>query len=202
METSYSNLIVPPKYSNTNMKQNMNEINEYNKIFKGETSKKMPNVDTPVGRVYVYDTGSMCTDVKTGLSIPRHTIINEKTSKKNGLLASAYADFETAKTDPYIDIDPTFMNTDGNKCMTVNVNETGIDGRNTVNKKKNITVAEYKRTSRDFFAEGFISPGLVDDKVTSSNYMKHMDAGQRFFVGTVAVLGLYMYHQMLFGKRA
>jgi hypothetical protein len=28
-----------------------------------------------------------------------------------------------------------------------------------------------------------------------------MDAGQRFFVGTVAVLGLYMYHQLLFGKR-
>ena len=85
--------------------------------------------------------------------------------------------------------------------MTVNVKETGINGKTTVNEKRNITVAEYKRTSPNFCAEGFISPGLVDDKVTSDNYMKHMDAGQRFFVGTVAVLGLYMYHQMLFGKR-
>jgi len=201
MQTSYSNLIVPPKYSNTNIKQNMNEINEYNKILKGEKSKKMPDVATPVGRVYVYDTGSMCTDIKTGMSVPRHTIVNEKTSKKNGLLASAYADFDTAGTDPYIDIDPTASNTNSNKCMTVNVRETGITGKKTVNEKKNITVAEYKRTSPDFFAEGFISPGLVDDKVTSGNYMKYMDAGQRFFVGTVAVLGLYMYHQMLFGKR-
>jgi hypothetical protein len=197
METSYSDLIIPPKYSTKNIKQNMNEINEYKKILNGEKSKKMPNVDAPVGKVYVYDTGSMCTDVKTGLSIPRHTIVNEKTSKKNTLLASAYADFETAKTDPNIDIDPTATNNDANKCMTVNVKETGINGKKTVNEKKNITIAEYRRTSPDFFAEGFISP----DKVTSDNYMKHMDAGQRFFVGTVAVLGLYMYHQLLFGKR-
>lgn len=182
------------------MKQNMNEINEYNKILKGKKSKKMPNVDAPVGKVYLYDTGSMCTNIKTGMSVPRHTIVNEKTSKKNGLLASAYADFETAKTDPYIDVDPTTTNKNANKCMTVNVKETGVNGKKTVNKKQNITVAEYKRTSPDFFAEGFISPGLVDDTVTSGNYMKYMDTGQRFFVGTVAVMGLYMYHQMLFGK--
>lgn len=198
METSYSNLILPPKYSKTNVKQNMKDINEYNKILKGEKSKKMPNVDTPVGKVYVYDTGSMCSDVKTGMSIPLHTIINEKTSKKKGLLASAYADFETAKTDPYIDVSDNIGN---NRCMTVDVKETGINGKKTVNKKRNITVAEYRRTSPDFFAEGFISPGLVDDTITSDNYMKHMNAGQRFFVGTVAVMGLYMYHQLLFGKR-
>ena len=179
----------------------MSEINEYNKILKGEKSKKMPDVATPVGRVYVYDTGSMCADIKTGMSVPRHTIVNEKTSKKNGLLASAYADFDAASADPYIDIDPTASNTNMNKCMTVNVKETGMSGKKTVNEKKNITVAEYRRTSPDLFAEGFISPGLVDDKVTSGNYMKYMDTGQRFFVGTVAVLGLYMYHQMLFGKR-
>jgi hypothetical protein len=183
------------------MNQNMIEINEYSKILKGETSSKMPNVATPVGKVYVYDTGSMCTDIKTGMSVPRHTIVNERTSKTNGLLASAYADFETAKTDPYIDVDSSFANADANKCMTVNIKETDINGKQTINKQRNITVSEYKRTLPDFFAEGFISPGLVDDTVTSGNYMKYMNAGQRFFVGTVAVMGLYMYHQLLFGKR-
>jgi hypothetical protein len=197
MDPSYSSLISPPKYSKTNIKQNMNDIGEYQKILKGEKSKKMQNVDAPVGKIYAYDTGSMCADVKTGMSIPRYTIINDKTSNANGLLASAYADFENAQTDPYIDVD-TSASAGSNKCMTVDIKETGVNGKKSVNKQKGISVAEYKRTSPDLFVEGFISP----DKVTSDNYMKHMDAGQRFFIGTVAVLGLYMYHQLLFGKRA
>lgn len=196
MDSSYSSLIAPPKYSDTNVNQNMTEISEYQKILKGEQSRKMPNTDLPIGQIYTYDTGSMCTDAKTGLPTPRHTVINVRKSK--GLLGSAYADFDTAKMDPYIDVD---AGVGSDKCMQVNVKEVDKNGKQTINKQRNITIAEYKRSSPDLFVEGFISPGLVDDKVTSTNYMKHMDAGQRFFVGTVAVLGLYMYHQLLFGKR-
>jgi hypothetical protein len=196
MDSSYSSLIAPPKYSSKNVKQNMSEVSEYQKILKGEKSRKMQNANLPIGQVYAYDTGSMCADVKTGLPTPRHTVVNVRKSK--GLLGSAYADFETAKTDPYIDVD---AGVGSDKCMQVNVKEVDKNGKQTINKQRNITVAEYRRSSPDLFAEGFISPGLVDDKVTSGNYMKHMDAGQRFFVGTVAVLGLYMYHQLLFGKR-
>lgn len=196
MDSTYSSLIAPPKYSDTNVNQNMIEIDEYQKIIKGEQSRKMPNADLPIGQIYTYDTGSTCVDLKTGMPVPRHTVINVRKSK--GLLGSAYADFNTAKTDPYIDVDAAVGS---DKCMQVNVKEIDKNGKPTINIQRNITIAEYKRSSPDLFAEGFISPGLVDDKVTSSNYMKHMDAGQRFFVGTVAVLGLYMYHQMLFGKR-
>jgi hypothetical protein len=55
------------------------------------------------------------------------------------------------------------------------------------------------------FKEPFLMPGLVEDsimvedRVTVGNFMKHMDGGQRFFVGTLAVMGLYMYHQLLYG---
>lgn len=195
MDSSYSSLIAPPKYSDTNVNQNMTEINEYQKILKGENSRKMQNMDLPIGQIYAYDTGSTCVDSKTGMPVPRHTVVNVRKSK--GLLGSAYADFNTAKTDPYIDVDAV----DSSKCMQVNVKEVDKTGNQSINKQRNITIAEYKRSSPDLFVEGFISPGLVDDKVTSGNYMKHMDAGQRFFVGTVAVLGLYMYHQLLFGKR-
>ena len=204
MELNYSNLILPPRYSTTNVKQNINTIDQQRKAL-----------DVPMGRIYTYDTGSMCNDIKSGLSVPRHSIINANKSNGGlggaggpgvfGVLDSAYADFETAKMNPYIETDRKFSD----KCMAVDINVVDIKGNKSVDKQKFISLAEFERTPQDRFVgnvtipkgfEGFISPGLVDDKVTTANFMKHMDVGQRFFMGTVAVMGLYMFHQLLYGK--
>jgi hypothetical protein len=191
MESNYSSLIVPPQYSETNVNQNIYAIDQQRKVL-----------DTPMGRIYTYDTGSMCNDIKSGLSVPRHTIINvNKSNGGKGILDSAYADFNTAKTNPYIETDRKFAD----KCMAVDINVVDIKGVKTVDKQKFISLAEFERTPQDQFVgkpiipkefEGFSSP----DRVTADNFMTHMEAGQRFFMGTVAVMGLYMFHQLLYGK--
>jgi hypothetical protein len=195
--------------------QNIYDIGEYRKILNGENSKKMPNVTHPVGRIYVSETGAMCNDVKTGLSVPRHTIINVKMPKgkkgKNGLLDSAYADFETAfNSNVFEDTDKKFSE----MCMMVDINETDIKGKKTVAKNKNLSLAEIERTPSNLFSgsapiipkeyiEPFIMPKSVDDRdeITVGNFMKYMDGGQQFFIGTLAITGLYMFHQLLYGKR-
>jgi hypothetical protein len=191
MNSNYSSLIIPPKYNETNVSQNIAAIEQHRKLL-----------ETPMGRVYVHDTGSMCNDIKSGLSVPRHTIINVNKSKGGkGILDSADADFESAKMNPYIETDRKFAD----KCMAVDINVVDTKGVKTVEKQKFISLAEFERTPQDRFVgkpiipkefEGFSSP----DRVTSDNFMKHMDAGQRFFMGTVAVMGLYMFHQLLYGK--
>jgi len=214
MESNYSSLITPPKFSKVNVNQNIYDIGEYRKILNGENSKKMPNITQPVGRIYVAETGIMCNDIKTGYSVPRHTIINVKKSKEkknNGLLDSAYSDFESAANNNiFEDADNKFSD----KCMSVDVNEINIQGKKTVAKNKNISLAEIQRSPSDFFSgkmpvvpkeysEPFLSLASSDyvTDVTASNFMEHMDAGQQFFIGTLAVLGLYMYHQLLYGTR-
>lgn len=211
MESNYSSLITPPNFSQINVGQNIYDIGEYQKILNGENSRRMPDITHPVGRVYVAETGVMCNDIKTGQSVPRHTIINVKMSKgktdKNGILDSAYSDFDAAgSSNIFEDANRKFSD----KCMSVDVNEIDKTGKQTVVKTKYLSLAEIERSPSSLFSgvvptipkefkEPFLMPGLVEDRVTVANFMKHMDGGQRFFVGTLAVMGLYMYHQLLYG---
>lgn len=216
MESNYSSLITPPKFSKVNINQNIYDVGEYRKILSGENSRKMQAITPPVGRVYVAETGIMCNDIKTGQSVARQTIINVKKSKgkkgSNGLLDSAYADLESvANTDIFEDANKKFAD----KCMSVDINETDIKGKKSVAKNKYLSLAEIERTPSSFFSgntpivpkeyvEPFLSPGVLNErseKVTIANFMDNMDRGQQFFVGTLAVMGLYMYHQLLYGTR-
>jgi len=189
MESNYSTLIVPPQYSETNVNQNIYAIDKQRKLL-----------DVPMGRIYTHDTGSFCNDIKSGLSVPRHTIINvNKSNGGKGILDSAYADFNTAKTDPYIETDRKFSD----KCMAVDINVVNIKGQKSVDKQKFISLAEFERTPQDRFVGKPVIPREFEgftDRVTADNFMTHMDAGQRFFMGTVAIMGLYMFHQLLYGK--
>lgn len=212
MESNYSSLITPPNFSQINVGQNIYDIGEYQKILNGENSRRMPNITHPVGRVYVAETGIMCNDIKTGQSVPRQTIINAKIASgktgKNGILDSAYSDFDAAGSNNiFEDANRKFSD----KCMSVDVNEIDKTGKQTVVKTKYLSLAEIERSPSSLFSgvvptipkefkEPFLMPGLVEDRVTVANFMKHMDGGQRFFVGTLAVMGLYMYHQLLYGK--
>ena len=213
MESNYSSLITPPNFSQINVGQNLYDIGEYQKILNGENSRRMPDITHPVGRVYVTETGAMCNDIKTGQSVPRQTIINVKmekdTSGKNGIFDSAYSDFNNAgSSNIFNDANRKFSD----KCMSVDVNEIDKTGKKTVVKTKFLSLAEIERSPSSLFSgvvptipkefkEPFLMPGLVEDedRVTVGNFMKHMDGGQRFFVGTLAVMGLYMYHQLLYG---
>jgi hypothetical protein len=126
---------------------------------------------------------------------------------KNGILDSAYSDFDAAgSSNIFEDANRKFSD----KCMSVDVNEIDKTGKRTVVKTKYLSLAEIERSSSSLFSgvvptipkefkEPFLIPGLVEDRVTIANFMKHMDGGQRFFVGTLAVMGLYMYHQLLYG---
>jgi len=213
MDSNYSTLITPPKFSQVNVGQNLYDIGEYQKILNGENSRRMPDITHPIGRVYVTETGVMCNDIKTGQSVPRQTIVNVKMEKsissKNGILESAYSDFNNAgSSNIFEDANRKFSD----KCMSVDVNEIDKTGKQTTVKTKYLSLAEIERSPSSMFSgvvptipkefkEPFLMPGLVEDedRVTVGNFMKHMDGGQRFFVGTLAVMGLYMYHQLLYG---
>lgn len=208
MDSNYSTLITPPNFSQINVGQNLYDIGEYQKIMNGENSRRMPDITHPIGRVYVTETGVLCNDIKTGLSVPRQTIINAKiVSSKNGVLDSAYSDFNNAGlSNIFDDTNRKFLD----KCMSVDVNEIDKTGKQTVVKTKYLSLAEIERSPSSLFSgvvptipkefkEPFSMHNVVEDRVTVGNFMKHMDGGQRFFVGTLAVMGLYMYHQLLYG---
>ena len=212
MESNYSKLIVPPKFSATNVKQNLYDVGEYGKILKGTKSKKMAKVSKnafPFGRVYVINTGATCIDIKSNKSKPRYTVINAKPGRKSkGLLDSANADFNNSATSNIYE----FVNKkNSNKCMSVTVKEINEKGKSKLNTKF-VSLAEIEKMPKHLFKkgkkpsipkkyqEGFqegYQEGFSNEIPTVANFMDHMDAGQKFFIGTLAVMGLYMYHELL-----
>ena len=213
MESNYSKLIVPPKFSATNVKQNLYDVGEYGKILKGTKSKKMAKVSKnafPFGRIYATNTGDTCIDIKSNKSKPRYTVINAKSdSKGKGLLESANADFNNSATSNIYE----FVNKkNSNKCMSVTVKEINERGKSKLNTKF-VSLAEIEKMPKHLFKKGkkpsipkkyqegfsgeIYQEGFSGEIPTVANFMDHMDAGQKFFIGTLAVMGLYMYHELL-----
>jgi hypothetical protein len=158
---SYTALIEPPNYSNTDAKKNMLIIDSYGKLLKDKNSDKIksPVMDKPLGRVVLNDTGASCKDTKTGDYVPRYSVGDYK--KTRGFLASAAADLDAA-----------------NKCSKVSI--TAMDEKNNKVEIKN----------RHIMNEGFT------DKYGDE---PDLDPGIKFFIGTLSIIGLYMYAQLLYG---
>lgn len=204
----YSRLLVPEKLLNeANILQNMTDVQEYSKILTQNTSNILVSPVKSLGRVYAYDTTETCVDYSTLKQVPRHTIINSMPTwwEGGGLLNSAKSDFKksTADINYVVNAEKFPM-----KCMSVPIIETDIYGRSTT-KSYYIMIAEIDKLSYNLFP-GNKKPTLPTaspipkDKFINMEEARlasvaSLDAGQTFFVGSLGVIGLYMYFKMVYG---
>lgn len=201
MNLDYSKLIKDVQINDANITQNLLDVQDYSKILSGDLDKssqsKLLTSSQSLGRVYAYDTSETCIDVASGSHVPRHSVINSLSSKK-GLLNSANSDFDKAKSDIfYVTNNDKFPM----KCMSATINETDVYGK-TIATPHYIMIAEINQLSDDLFpintkTKKRVRPILP--KIEKYVNMENMDIGQKFFAGSVAILGLYMYFKMVFG---
>lgn len=185
----------PPNYTNMSIKSIEKSKQEYAKLLNDKSSKAStikPN--KPLGRIFLQDSKTLCTDVSSGTAVPRYNIINVR--KDKGFISSAMADLTTATSSA---IDYATKNSSP-KCMRatiLEVNETGSKLQNT----QYISLADLRDADPEVFPNKkrpYIPEGFQD---IADEYEITMDAGQRFFVGSVAVLGLYMYYRLVYGRK-
>ena len=205
----YSSLFVAEKKINdANINQNMKDVLEYSNILTGNTSKMLNSPVISLGRVYASDTNETCVDNATLKQVKRHSIINAMDPTTKGFLNSANSDFEKSKADiDYVTNSDKFPR----QCMSVPIIETDINGKKTT-KAYYIMIAEIDRLPNALFVGGKkpslpTVPTTVPPKekfVSSANMknltsMENLDAGQTFFIGSLGVIGLYMYFKMAYG---
>jgi hypothetical protein len=199
----YSKLLVrEKKINNKNVSQTISDVQEYSNVLTGNTSKMLVSPVKTLGRVYAYDTKEMCSDNATLKQVKRHTIINAMDPEAKGFLNSANSDFEKSKSDVnYVTNADKFPM----KCMSVPIIETDINGRSMTNSYY-IMIAEIDKLPDSLFPDGKrpVLPAATKEKFVSSANMSierlgDMDAGQTFFIGSLGVIGLYMYFKMAYG---
>jgi hypothetical protein len=219
----YSTLFVAEKtINNANIDQNMKDVLEYSNVLTGNTSSILKTSGKTLGRVYAYDTNETCVDNATLKQVKRHSVINAMDSNAKGILNSANSDFNksTADINYVVNADKFPM-----QCMSVPIIETDINGKSTTNPYY-IMIAEIDKLPDSLFRGGkkpslpIVVPPITTttatttaatttaatkEKFVSSSNMKNlasletMDAGQTFFIGSLGVIGLYMYFKMAYG---
>ena len=198
----YSKLFKKEKTINdANISENIKDDQEYSKLLIGNTSNILVSPVKTLGRVYAYDTGVDCVNTKLE-QVTRHSIINAMDSTAKGFLNSANSDFKKYNKD----ID-SVTNSDKfpNQCMSVPIIETDIYGKSTT-KSYYIMIAEIDKLPSHLFPGGK-KPSLPIVTPTAEQFvnaaslasMENLDAGQTFFIGSLGVIGLYMYFKMVYG---
>jgi len=207
----YSKMFVAEKPLNeSNILQNMTDIQEYSNLLTENTSKMLISPVKSLGRVYAYNTNEMCVDYATLKQVPRHSVIDVMNPAAKGFINSANSDFEKSKSDiNYV------VNADKFplQCMSVPIIETDIYGKSTTNSYY-IMIAEIDKLSNSLFPGNkkpiipIVPPTAAAKKIENfvssasilgESSLETMDAGQKFFIGSLGVIGLYMYFKMIYG---
>lgn len=194
-QTDYSKLIREPKatdFASINL-----EINEYEKAFDGKRSTMVSIGTPPLGRVYFQPTGETCRDKKTGKMVPRFTVVDAH-RKGAKLMDLAERDFNNAAKLKM----PTDNQIKANICVPVTIRtyESLTDPR--VKETRHVSEFDAGNISPDI-KESMTNEGTKDNGPSDEgeDMTLNMDAGQNLFIGSVAVLGLYLFFKVLY-KRA
>ena len=205
--SDYSKLVKETAINDKNINQNISDVKEYSNILTGNTSTMLNSPIKTLGRVYAYDTNQTCVDNATLKQVKRHTIINSTDTNTKGFLNSANSDFEKSKADiDYVTNADKFPM----RCMSVPIIETDINGKSTTNPYY-IMIAEIDRLPNALFVGGKkpslpTVPAVPAATTTAAKEpfinlanLENLDAGQTFFIGSLGVIGLYMYFKMAYG---
>jgi len=214
-QTDYSKLIKEPKAADfTSINA---EVNEYNNAIDGKKSTVILTGTPPFGRVYFQSTGETCLDTKTGKMVPRYTVIDAH-RKGAKLMDIAENDFNVASNLRM----PSDQQIKENKCVPVTIrtiNSEGKTGKETKYVSEfdagNISPDIRESMTTDLKDNGAATPGKGaatpgkgaatpgKGKTTESKYKQvslKLDAGQNLFIGSVAVLGLYLFFKVLYKR--
>jgi len=187
-QKDYSTLIAEPRaidFTSLN-----NEVNEYQKSLDGKSSKMVSIKMPPFGCVYFQDTGEMCKDSKTGKLVRQFTVVDSH-RKGISLFDSASRDLANSSVLKM----PTDLQINADKCIQITiktVDSAGTTGKDT----KHVSVFEAKNISPDIR----LDMPKTQESMFSSYDDNNMDAGQNLFIGSVAVLGLYLFFKILYKK--
>ena len=188
-QQDYSTLIVEPKAAD--FASISKEVNQYQKVLDGKETSKALTMLPPFGRIYFEDTGETCVG-PDGQKKPQHTLVDAY-MPKTGLLESANRDFKNASTL----LMPSAQEIRANRCVPVTIKT--IDSGGKVGKDtKYISVIEENNMSPNIKMlskkkkEGMMLMNIDTDA--------KLDAGQQLFVGSVTILGLYMFYRLLYKK--
>lgn len=174
------------------------EVIDYTNVLSSNTSSQYITNPNDLGRAYAYNTNQKCVDASDpkGRLVDRHTFVRAIHPSADGLLAAANLDFEKSKNDV------NYLESAKNlkfpkKCMSVSIVETDIDG-NKVTNPYYMMIADIDDIPNNM---------LKDEKKPAlpiisgfSNMQNELDFGQTFFVGSLGVIGLYVYFRMLYGR--
>ena len=142
----------------------------------------------PFGRVYFQDTGATCKDSKTGKLVRQFTVIDSH-QKDTSLFDSASRDLANSSVLKM----PSYSQINADKCVRVTiktVDSAGTTGKDT----KHVSVFEAKNISPNIRLD---MPKTQESMFSNDN---DMDAGQNLFIGSVAVLGLFLFFKILYKK--
>ena len=201
---NYSTLFVAETpIIDANINQNMKDVLEYSNILTGNTSKMLKISGKTLGRVYASDTNETCVDNATLKQVKRHSIINAMDSNAKGILNSANSDFNKSTADiNYVFNADKFPK----QCMSFPIIETDINGGSKTNSYY-IMIAEIDKLPDSLFFGGkkpslpIVVPTIAPttEQFVSAANLDNLDAGQTFFIGSLGVIGLYIYFKMAYG---
>ena len=168
------------------------DVKEYEKALFGTPSKNFVS-PAPMGKRYFYKTGEKCTDLKTGKTVDRYSfidaregVVNENGTVDKSMFASAVADLNGIAI---LKKSPTYAETVADKCRPITINPVDVYGKTLKAETRHVSVVDVKnfnKFQKDNSKESFAT-------LTTDN----MNAGQKTFIYSISVLGLYLLYKTL-----
>jgi len=176
------------KYVKTPEGDEYNQIIEYQKALNGNNSSAL-EVSAPLGMRYFYNSGLKCDDSNND----RYLFVNSKLETQTDYTVLENCDANCSTLDsacksclPKNSI--YYSASNDMDQISQNISETG---QNSCKEMRKETIDENgnKKFETRYGKETFVAPRL--DK---------MDTGQRFFIGSFAVLGLFLFYKACYKK--
>ena len=186
----YSDNIMPP-YTGDNFKSIQTDLNEYNNALSGKSSKMFVS-PAPVGKRYFYNTGVKCTSTTDGTLVDRYSVIDAREGVKNddgtvdnSMFASAIADLNRSTI---FQEKPDYSQTLKDKCKKVTIKPIDVYGKELGEQTQYVSVFDFNN---------FNNTQLGNEAFTTTMNLENMDAGQKAFIYSLSVLGLYFVFKAL-----
>jgi hypothetical protein len=188
----YSDNILPP-YTGDDFNLIKTDLNEYKNVLDGKSSKLFVS-GAPIGKRYFYNTGVKCTSITDGKLVDRYSVIDAREGVKNddgtvdtSLFASAIADLNRStifKEKP--DYDETLKD----KCKQVTIKPIDVYGKESGEQTQYVSVFDFNNFNN-------IQLGDKTEAFKPAMNLENMDAGQKAFIYSLSVLGLYFVFKAL-----
>jgi len=187
----YSDNIMPP-YTGDNFKSIQTDLNEYNNALSGKSSKMFVS-PAPVGKRYFYNTGVKCTSTTDGTLVDRYSVIDAREGVKNddgtvdnSMFASAIADLNRSTI---FQEKPDYSQTLKDKCKKVTIVPVDVYGKESKAETQYVSVFDVNNFNN-------VQLGNEAEAFTTMS-LENMDAGQKAFIYSLSVLGLYFVFKAL-----